>query len=154
MENAQRLFLGLAHAQPTERNDDDEVRGAVGAYFNAVALADDEETFAERVRIELEEMDFELVDIDNVRLFSQALEDGFLAPSLLELANAAAHENTTRFDTFNLYMEKLRDGRRGARRGAKPARRPRAWIASRRAHRNSPNGGAGGGYGGLRRRDR
>lgn len=105
MEHTQRLFLGLAHARPTERNDDEEIRGAVGAYTNAVALADDEEAFVERVRIELDHMDFELVEIDDVRPFDQALEDGMLARSLLELANDAAHENTTRFDTFHLYEE-------------------------------------------------
>lgn len=105
MNYAQKLFLGFAHAKPTEHNDDEDVRGVLGAYFTAVALADDEEAFVERVRIELESMDFELVEIDDVAPLNQALEEGLLAPSLLELANAAAHENTTRFDTFHLYME-------------------------------------------------
>src|SRR5215210_1771209 len=110
MEETQRLFLGLAHARPTERNEDEEVRGALGAMVNAVALADDEEAFVERVRIELEQIDYELVEMDDVRPFSQALEEGIIAPSLLELANDAAYENTTRLDTLHLFEELGDDG--------------------------------------------
>jgi hypothetical protein len=101
----QQLFVGLAHARPTDRNEDEQLRGALGAYFYVVALADDRNAFVERVRVELEEIDFELADVHEVRRFDEAIREEQLAPALLELANTAATENTTRFGTFNLYEE-------------------------------------------------
>lgn len=109
METQQQLFLGLAHARPTERNDDEEVRGAVGAYFYAAALADDANAFVERVRIELDEIDFELAELDEVRPFDEAIREDRIAPALLEIVNAAARENTTRFGTFHLYEAERSD---------------------------------------------
>jgi hypothetical protein len=105
MHTEQQLFVGLAHARPTERNEDEELRGALGAYFYAVALADDGPAFVERVRVELEEIDFELADVGDVRPFDEALRAERLAADLLELANCAASENTTRFSAFYLYEE-------------------------------------------------
>jgi hypothetical protein len=110
METQQQLFVGLAHGRPTERNDDDELRGALGAYFYAVALADDAEAFVERVRVELEEIDFELAELDDVRRFDDVIREEQLAPALLELANAAAAENRTRFGAFHLYDDDGEDG--------------------------------------------
>jgi hypothetical protein len=105
MHVQQQLFLGLAHARPTERNGDEELRGALGAYFYAVALADDGAAFVERVRVQLEELDFELADLSDVRPLDEAIREEHLAPALLELANRAATENTTRFGAFHVYEE-------------------------------------------------
>lgn len=109
MQTQQQLFVGLAQARPTTRNQDDELRGALGATFYAVALADDAEAFIERVRVQVEEIDFELAQLDDVRRFDDAIREEHLAPSLLELANRAAKANTTRFGTFHLYEEEADD---------------------------------------------
>lgn len=101
----QKLYFGLAHARPTEANVDPDVRAARGAWFEALALADDEGAFERRVAAGLEEMAFELLEVTEIRPFGSMLEEGPLAPSLLELANAAAYENQTRFGPFNLYEE-------------------------------------------------
>jgi hypothetical protein len=105
MATQQQLFVGLAHGRPTERNEDEQLRGASGAYFYAVALADDADAFVERVRVQLDEMDFELAELDEVRRFDEAIREEQLAPALLELANRAANANTTRFGIFQLYEE-------------------------------------------------
>ena len=105
MHVQQKLFLGLAHARPTEQNGSEELRGALGAYFYAVALADDGAAFVERVRVQLEEIDFELADLSDVRPLDEAIREEHLAPALLELANRAAAENTTRFGAFHVYED-------------------------------------------------
>jgi hypothetical protein len=103
MADAQSLSLGIAHARPTDANEDEAARGAAGAYVQVCGLADGSTAFAERVRLALAETDYELIDLDNVRRFEDAIREEELSTRLLELANAAALENATLFGTFHIY---------------------------------------------------
>jgi len=109
MNNAQTVFLGMAHVRPVDAERQEETRGAVGGYVQVTALADDAEVFAKRVRIALEDWAYELIDLDDVHTLNHAVQDGLLAPWLLELANKAAYENDTRFGTFHLYDDEGED---------------------------------------------
>jgi hypothetical protein len=98
-----QLWIALADVAPAEGNDDDAFEDAAGAYVHALALADDEEDFADRVRTALESLQLELLDLEGSEPVSQRLRREGLSDALVELAIDAAREGEVEFASFHLY---------------------------------------------------
>jgi hypothetical protein len=104
------LWIGLADVAPTEANTDEEFDGYAGGYVHALALAEDEDDFVERVRTALDELDLELLDLEDAEPVSETLERSGLASELVALAIEAARGGEVTLGTFHLYPWEDDDG--------------------------------------------
>jgi hypothetical protein len=99
----QRLWIGLADVAPTEANSDEAFEESAGAYVQALALAEDAEEFAERVRGALGGLELELLELESAEPVGDRLRREGLSDTLVELAIEAARAGEVEFSTFHLY---------------------------------------------------
>jgi hypothetical protein len=99
----QQLWIALADVAPTEANADEAFEECAGAYVHALALAEDADEFAERVRVSLERLELELLELDGTEPVAERLRREGLGDALVELAIEAARAGEVEFGTFHLY---------------------------------------------------
>ena len=98
-----QLWIALADVAPTEANDDEAFTEAAGAYVHTLALADDADDFADRVRTALEGLELELLELEGSEPVEQRLRREGLSDALVELAIEAARAGEVEFASFHLY---------------------------------------------------
>jgi len=104
------LWIGLADVAPAEANTDEQFDGYAGGYVHALALAEDEDDFVERVRTALDELDLELLDLEDAEPVAETLERSGLSDELVALAIEAARTGQVTLGTFHLYPWEDDDG--------------------------------------------
>ena len=81
------------------------LNGAVGAFVNVIGLAESCTSFVSLAKHKLSDMEFEVINVNDVELVSDRLQRNDLVDELLDLVNNLCDENPILFDEFHAYVE-------------------------------------------------
>ena len=78
-----------------------------GAFVNVIALACSEQEFFSRVREALEELGFDILDLEDVEPYAERTKKYKIDPKLKEMAAKIDSKNPIGFGTFHMYRPEV-----------------------------------------------
>lgn len=97
------IWIGLAHVIPNPGNE--SLAGAAGAFVPALALAlaEDDNDYACKVTVLLQEYDFQVLEIEDIECFEKRQKQSDVDQDICELASHLSSENPVALSTFDAY---------------------------------------------------
>lgn len=83
-------WIGLARVRPRPGND--ALGGALGAFVASIALAESAGDYASKMTVLLNELAFEVLEIEDVELLDDRMRAHSLSPDILKLAKQVDEE--------------------------------------------------------------
>jgi hypothetical protein len=90
----------------TQRDGVSFLRDAQGGYVNVVASANDITEFVQKVTAALDELGFDLIDIDEAEILPVSLSKANLSDEIRAMANTVRKNNSVAFGTFYLFDDR------------------------------------------------
>ena len=95
-------WIGLARVEP--RSNNDALGKATGAFVASIALAENVEDFAQKTTEALNNLEFDVVEIEDVELFEKRAQRHAIAPDVLKLAEGVNEEKPVALAAFHSYQ--------------------------------------------------
>ncbi|MCA9407942.1 MAG: hypothetical protein H6755_06360 [Candidatus Omnitrophica bacterium] len=98
---SKNVWIGLVNLVPKEGNND--LEGALGAYVNILAFAEDEESYKKLVEFAAYEHEYDVEEIKDVELFEKRVSNFEVEDDIKILAEKVKETEKTHFGEFYVY---------------------------------------------------
>ncbi|MBP1645602.1 MAG: hypothetical protein H6Q16_1177 [Bacteroidetes bacterium] len=102
--NKENVWIGLLEVSTRSRKG--VLGNSLGAFVNVLALAKNRDEFIEKVKISIDELELDFVEIAEIELFSERNKNFNLGNELISLAEEVVQYDELRFGDFHTYKHK------------------------------------------------
>jgi hypothetical protein len=101
-QESKQKWIGLARVEPRPKND--ALGKATGAFVASIALAGNSEDFVRKTTEALNNLGFDVLEIEDIELFENRAQRHAIAPDVLRLAEVVNEEMPVALAAFHSYQ--------------------------------------------------